>query len=197
MILGWATCANAFPEPLRRHGVTPREREVLREVVDRRRNPEIAERLVISLRTVESHVSSLLRKLQVEDRAGLIEVARVLQRPPALPLPATSFIGRHDEQARLAVLLARHRLVTLTGPGGVGKTRLALHLAGRATTDRAAGEIHLVDLSAATHDEVRQVFADALGVRAPSSDAWHEAVRDRRGLVVVDSCEHLVSAVAR
>ena len=101
-------------------------------------NQQIAARLFISVRTVESHVSSLLRKLGVADRRALAELAgdrRTPRRstrhclPSALPTPLTSFVGRAAERAALAGALTGHRLVTAVGPGGVGKTRLALAVA--------------------------------------------------------------------
>ena len=113
--------------------VSEREAEVLALVGEHLTNQEIARRLVISVRTVESHVSSLLRKLDVADRRALAELsfrAGDRQAPdataPSLPSPLTSFVGRAAERAALAGLLTRHRLVTAVGPGGVGKTRLAL-----------------------------------------------------------------------
>lgn len=103
-------------------------------------NAEIAQRLFISVRTVESHVSSLLRKLQVADRRELARAARgvlsdggpawPVQHPSAsLPTPLTSFVGREEETAALVRALDEHRLVTAVGPGGVGKTRLAIRVA--------------------------------------------------------------------
>ena len=115
-------------------GVSAREAEVLAALGEHLTNAEIAARLFISVRTVESHVSSLLRKLQVSDRRALAAAAATL-RPgepasaaAALPLPSplSSFVGRAAERAALAEALGTHRLVTAVGPGGVGKTRLAL-----------------------------------------------------------------------
>ena len=119
-------------------GVSARESEVLAALGEHLTNAEIGARLFISVRTVESHVSSLLRKLQVNDRRDLAAVAATL-RPAAasgsgapsavaapLPSPLTSFVGRVAERAALIDALDAHRLVTAVGPGGVGKTRLAL-----------------------------------------------------------------------
>src|SRR5580765_6564506 len=123
--------------------VSTREAEVLAALADRLTNAEIGDRLFISVRTVESHVSSLLRKLQVRDRRALASLAATvgpadagapaagarLGIAPVLPSPITSFIGRLTERAALAEALDAHRLVTCVGPGGVGKTRLALAVA--------------------------------------------------------------------
>jgi DNA-binding CsgD family transcriptional regulator len=120
-------------------GVSAREAEVLSGVAEHLTNAEIAERLFISVRTVESHVSSLLRKLGVADRRALAGFAAAVTDgavPPrprrtaaALPAPLTPFVGRGAERAALAAALAGHRLVTAVGPGGIGKTRLALAVA--------------------------------------------------------------------
>src|SRR6266508_3295739 len=97
-------------------GVTAREAEVLAAVAEHLTNAEIAGRLFISVRTVESHVSSLLRKLQVDDRRGLVAVAASLrsasQTSPgaatsttvavARPSALTSLVGRAVERAALA-----------------------------------------------------------------------------------------------
>ena len=97
-------------------GVTAREAEVLAVIGGRLTNQEIAERLCISVRTVESHVSALLRKLMVPGRPALIQMTRELAAEPALPVPPTSFVGREEELAQLGDLLAAGPLVCLTGP---------------------------------------------------------------------------------
>jgi len=100
-------------------GVSAREAEVLSGVAEHLTNAEIAERLFISVRTVESHVSSLLRKLGVADRRALAGFAAAVTdgavpsrpRPTASALPAllTPFVGRAAERAGLAAALAGHR----------------------------------------------------------------------------------------
>src|SRR5262249_40054767 len=120
--------------PLRAAGVTERELEIFWLVADRLHNREIAERLRVSVRTVESHVSSLLRKLGGVGRQSLVDAAAELRAPrDALPRPLSSFVGREREMAEVGALVSAHRLVTLTGPAGAGKTRLALHVAGEAS----------------------------------------------------------------
>jgi DNA-binding CsgD family transcriptional regulator len=121
-------------------GVSAREAEVLAALGEHLTNAEIAAWLFISVRTVESHVSSLLRKLQVDDRRALAAVAASLRPDPgarpaegsyaAAPSPLTSFVGRVAERAALTKAMSEHRLVTAVGPGGVGKTRLALSVVG-------------------------------------------------------------------
>jgi DNA-binding CsgD family transcriptional regulator len=117
------------PRTAAQPGVSAREAEVLAAISDHLTNAEIAARLFISVRTVESHVSSLLRKLQVDDRRSLAAVAATMQRTPpgdsstlhtiaALPSPLTPFVGRAAERATLAEALQAHRMVTAVGPGG-------------------------------------------------------------------------------
>src|SRR6185437_8745596 len=116
--------------------LTEREAEVLQSVAERLGNQAIAERLHVSKRTVESHIAALRRKLGVTDRAELAEVGLDRRRTgnaagatSAMTTPLTSLVGRDREAVDLAALIETHRLVTLTGPAGVGKTRLAVHLA--------------------------------------------------------------------
>jgi DNA-binding CsgD family transcriptional regulator len=102
--------------------VTPREAEVFALIARHLTNAQIADALVISERTVESHVSAMLRKLQLPDRRSLARHAATvssLSADPgrrALPVPVTPFVGRTAERAALAAALAGHRMVTATGP---------------------------------------------------------------------------------
>ncbi|MBG0830093.1 AAA family ATPase [Planomonospora sp. ID67723] len=180
--------------------MTPRELDVFWLVGDRLHNREIAESLRLSERTVESHVSSLLRKLGGSNRLALVDAAtrfRARRGPgSALPRALSSFVGRSQETDDLLRLVHVHRLLTLTGPAGVGKTRLALHVAHSVTTLPPA---ILVDLaSVPPGDSVERAFADALGVsgderRLPA--LIRQVLAGDRHWLVVDNCEH-VSATA-
>ena len=188
---------------LARAGVTEREAEVLLAVAERLRNREIAGRLHVSVRTVESHVAALLRKLGVADRAALAEMGADLGRTaPAdalLPVPLTSLVGRQSETSQLTALVDAHRLVTLTGAGGVGKTRLALHVA-TVHADPFPDGVRLADLAPVTPDMVGDTLARALGVVPQPGcslrDILREVAGETRCLLVVDNCEHVVAEAA-
>jgi predicted ATPase/DNA-binding SARP family transcriptional activator len=116
-----------------------------------------------------------------------------------LPLLLTSFVGRSRELTAVHDLASTSRLVTLVGPGGVGKTRLAIKSAEelRETADGA----FLVELAPLRRpDEIARAIAFAIGVRVPAgSDALQrviDAVHDQSLLIVLDNCEHLVEASA-
>jgi predicted ATPase/DNA-binding SARP family transcriptional activator/DNA-binding CsgD family transcriptional regulator len=116
-----------------------------------------------------------------------------------LPLARTSFIGRERETLEVKRLLAMTRLLTLTGAGGCGKTRLALKVASELSGAYPDGA-WLVELASLSEAElVPQVVAQALGVREQPGRALTEtledALRSRKMLLVVDNCEHLVEAV--
>ncbi len=194
---------DATAERLARAGVTEREAEVLSALAGRLRNREIADQLHVSVRTVESHVAALLRKLGVTDRVELAEIGvqlgRVARTGIVIPSPLTSLIGREDETRELTALLDSYRLVTLTGPGGVGKTRLALCIAtvrGEQFPDGA----RLADLAPVGPELAGDMLARALGVVPqpgwPLRAILREAAEVMRCLLVVDNCEHVVAEVA-
>lgn len=117
-----------------------------------------------------------------------------------LPVQTTSFHGRDDIVARVVDLLWSERLVTLTGPGGMGKSRLALHVAAEVVADVPDGA-WLVELAGISEDALVDVaVATALGIRTPAGrttrDVLLEALRDQQILVVIDNCEHLLAACA-
>jgi predicted ATPase/DNA-binding CsgD family transcriptional regulator len=175
-------------------GVTTREAEVLAVIGGRLTNQETAGRLCISVRTVESHVSALLRKLGLPGRPALIQLAQELAAEPALPVPPTSFVGRGEELAQLRALLAAGPLVCLTGPAGCGKTRLALEAA-----RRWAGEIGIAGLGSAAAADVSAIIAAALGLGYEAEDlamAARVAVAGRSLLLVADDCDQVTGAAA-
>ncbi|HET9139116.1 BTAD domain-containing putative transcriptional regulator [Actinophytocola sp.] len=113
-----------------------------------------------------------------------------------LPAPLTGLVGRDDAVTELRALLGSARLVTLTGPGGVGKTRLAEEIATRLVEEFADG-VWLVELAPLTDPdpgEVSEAIMAVLGIRQPATLA--NALRDRRLLLVLDNCERIVEPVA-
>ena len=119
--------------------------------------------------------------------------------PNNLPRQLSSFIGREDEIVRAEARLAGTTLLTLTGAGGVGKTRLALELGAHIASSFPDG-IWLVELAALTDGElVDDALADALRVKqragTPILAALVEDVGDRRMLLILDNCEHLLPTV--
>ena len=117
-----------------------------------------------------------------------------------LPAQLTSFVGRHAEIKGLREALASNRLVTLTGAGGAGKTRLAVQVAA-ALADEYGDGVCYVDLAPITHPAVVPVtVARALGLPdqpgRSTIDTLQQYLRDRQMLLVLDNCEHLLDASA-
>jgi predicted ATPase/DNA-binding SARP family transcriptional activator len=119
--------------------------------------------------------------------------------PVALPAPLTSFIGRGRELAEVAELVRTSRLLTLTGPGGSGKSRLALAAVERAAADGVP--VYFVELGAIAEEAlVAEAAATAVGIRVPSRRTAAEAVAEhlepQRAVLLLDTCEHVVGACA-
>ena len=118
----------------------------------------------------------------------------------------TSFVGRDDDVAAVRELITEHRLTTLVGPGGSGKTRLATETARTLISDLPDG-VWLVELAAIGADgDVAQATLAGLGLRdallgaAPSADAADgliAAIREREALLILDNCEHVIEAAAK
>jgi predicted ATPase/DNA-binding CsgD family transcriptional regulator len=195
-------------------GISAREAEVLVALGEHLTNAEIAARLFISVRTVESHVSSMLRKLQVNDRRALAAIAATLTAGPAaaadsggpaalsvaLPSPLTSLVGRVAERAALSAAVAEHRMVTAVGPGGVGKTRLVLSVVADMAGQLADGA-WFVDLVPVAHPSMlAPAIAAALGVGEHQGGSAEDAILEwlavRETLLVLDNCEHLLEGLA-
>jgi len=119
--------------------------------------------------------------------------------PTNLPTALTSFVGRTDVLDEVVRLLGQHRLVTLVGPGGAGKSRLATE-AGRASLESFEDGVHFVELAPLARGEgVIGHVAATLGIREEAgtslADALTAHVRGARVLVILDNCEHLTEAV--
>jgi predicted ATPase/DNA-binding winged helix-turn-helix (wHTH) protein len=132
-----------------------------------------------------------------------IQTGRNLTQPIAGDLPSTAseLIGRSSALQHLGDLASAHRVVTLSGPGGIGKSKLALELA-RCLLSRFEGDVWWVELASASKpDLVPTSVAEALGLKLGgneiSSETVARAIGDRRLLLVLDNCEHVIDAVAR
>ncbi|HVM52254.1 MAG TPA: BTAD domain-containing putative transcriptional regulator [Acidimicrobiales bacterium] len=179
-----------------------------------------------ALRAYEAARSALVEQLGLDPGPGLQQLEqRVLAQDPALdwlpldppvddgpdpagsldwrrssvPAPTTTLIGRESELARIRDLMARGRLVTLTGPGGAGKTRLAIELA---TEQSRAGPVWYVDLGAIDLPElVAPTIAAAVGATTGPADDPIDVVASafaaESGLLVLDTCEHVLAGAAR
>jgi len=155
-------------------------------------------------------------ELQELHQQILLQAASLMVAPEArtaprsnVPAPVTSFVGRQAELAAAKELLRRSRLVTLTGPGGSGKTRLAVELA-RASLESFPDGAWLVELEAVGDPAaVPQSLAAALGIgestslggagdaSRPPADKLIDYLRGKELLVVLDNCEHLIEACAQ
>jgi predicted ATPase/DNA-binding CsgD family transcriptional regulator len=149
------------------------------------------------------------RRLRDEIAAGNLPMtpsAGPLQRPPGtgkhnLPAQRTSFVGREQELVEVKRMLAMTRLLTLTGAGGSGKTRLALEVA-RDLVGVYRDGVWLVELAPLSEGGlVPQAIATTLGVPErsdqPLTEAIVDAIRGREMLLILDNCEHLVGSVTR
>jgi non-specific serine/threonine protein kinase len=117
-----------------------------------------------------------------------------------LPAPYNSFVGRRRELGEIAALSAGHRLVTLTGPGGSGKSRLAAEVA-RRLVDDGADDVRLIDLARLTAPAlIGETVAQAFGIRPAQGwgavEAIGAALSERDATILLDNCEHLVEAAA-
>jgi non-specific serine/threonine protein kinase len=133
-------------------------------------------------------------------RAAALRAGEAVATPNNLPQSLTTFVGREEELVKCGERLATSRLLTLTGVGGGGKTRLALKLA-EDRLDQFADGVWIVNLAPVTEGErVAETTALAIGLRPepgrPVLDSLLDQLGPRRSLLVLDNCEHLLPACA-
>jgi predicted ATPase len=171
-----------------------------------------ADRQTEALRTLVRLRRLLADDLGIEPSPAIAQLEeRILLHDPALdpgaapptnlPAPISSFIGRADELGELESVIHRHRLTTVTGPGGAGKTRLAVEMASRVAGGFPDG-VWLVDLAAVAKPEgIVEAIAAALGLTTgPTGDpveALLRRLRPQTVLIVLDNCEHVTADVSR
>jgi len=199
--------------PARANALSAREREVTELVVHGRSNREIAAALFLSERTVETHVSSIFNKLNVRSRVALARAvlrgaveagsgtARHHVSSNNLPIQPTSFFGREHDVEKVWSLLVRQKLVTVSGAGGVGKTRLALQVAAD-VLERYPDGVWFADLAPISDPElVSSVIAKVLGMSQQEGRRVDESIpqwlKSKQLLLILDNCEHLIEATAR
>lgn len=194
--------------------VTDREQEVLRLMADGLSNRDIAQSLVLSVGTVKWYAKQLYSKLGVSSRTqaaargrelGLLDETPQSDGAPTLsvrqhnlPAQVTSFVGREREIAEVMEMVGSHRLVTLAGPGGVGKTRLGLQVAAR-LVERVKEGVFFVDLAPlADPARVPEAVARALDIQETPGRSLGETLldhlADRQILLFLDNFEHLMAA---
>lgn len=189
--------------------LSEREIEILRLATEGQSNSEIAARLSLSLHTVKWYSRQIYEKLAVENRVQALQRAHKLgllhrqgqppaQPPTNLPSPLTALVGRRNEIDAVKQLLKQHRLITLTGPGGIGKTRLALRVAEEVSGFFKDG-VYFVDLAevneaALVINTIAYVLGVAESLDTPLLILTQEALRHKQLLLVLDNFEHLLAA---
>ena len=172
---------------------------------------------IVEENNLQTHISAIRRALKQDRgfistdfgrgyRLTLPAPARTNLRPatkksesPSLPSPLTTLLGRESELRDLQQLITANRLTTITGPGGIGKTRLAVEV-GRCLLASFSGRVHLVEMGMiADRANIWPAIARALGVEALDvglTAASRVALQSQRLLLIIDNCEHLTEAIA-
>ena len=135
-----------------------------------------------------------------EFEAAAQQQARTTAGVPPLPLALTSFVGRETELGELALMVRDHRLITLIGAGGIGKTQTALQLATRLNRDSGRSTAFVALETVGDHSLIVATIATALGVpevpRRPLLDTLLAYLKGKSLLLLLDNCEHLVPGAA-
>jgi non-specific serine/threonine protein kinase len=157
-----------------------------------------------TLQNIEAGKPVHLRSIRLVAEVLGADVTRLLHgrfaAPNNLPSPLTSFVGREKELIEVRDLLDLHRLLTLVGAGGCGKSRLALELAGGLISEYSDGVWQVELAPIAVPSLVPQAVADTLGLREEKeselTDVLIGHLRRSRSLLILDNCEHLLPACA-
>ncbi len=190
--------------------LTWREQDILFLLSERLTNREIADKLHLAESTVKDYVSKILNKLYVKNRREAVERAKDLGlldqepfpggiTPSRLPLEKTPFVGRQEDLDRIFLQLETTKLLTLTGPGGIGKTRLALRTA-RITQEKYRDGCAFISLSPLrSADGLVQAIAEAIrfpiATQEPPLTQLLRYLRQQEMLLVLDNFEHLLEGV--
>jgi len=190
--------------------LTWRERDILNLLADRLSNREIAERLFLAESSVKDYVGKIIKKLYVKNRRQAVERAEELgilgedkvevsTRKSNLPSSATPFIGRTGELEVIRRELEKTRLLTFTGPGGMGKTRLALKTAEDVMNDFQDGCFFVSLAPLQSVDQIVQTVAEAVNFPLLThEDPKQQLIRylqKKNLLLVMDNFEHLMDGV--
>lgn len=195
------------PQDVLAKPLTEREEQILRLLAEELSDRAIAQRLTLAVSTVKWYVRQLYARFGVENRyeavqyaqaLGLIRRATTRSAPaPTLPSPVIPFVGREREIAELERLLRdpSQRLITLLGPGGIGKTALAVEVA-RRQVGRVADGVYIVPLAPLTSgDDLAAAIMKALGVQPHQQEQpglqLLEHLRTRSIWLVLDNFEHV------
>ncbi|MBE0690815.1 MAG: hypothetical protein IH587_11915, partial [Anaerolineae bacterium] len=197
--------------------LTGREQQILRLVALGLSNRDIAEELVVATETVRWYTKQIYSKFGVSGRVQAIQRGRELgllddDAPPRseavppssgmhkhnLPASVARFIGREHEMAQIGRLLGETRLLTLTGPGGTGKTQLSLKVASESQSSFADG-VCFIDLAPVSDSEhVVNAISAALGIVESVGEVCLETTRralsNQELLLLIDNFEHVVDA---
>jgi len=195
--------------------LTWREQDVLSLLAERRTDREIAQALMLELTTVKWYNKLLYRKLGVGSRYQAVAKAReygLLDQPTRdptdtgsfsksnLPVQITTFVGRAAELADIKRLVQDVHLLTLTGPAGAGKTRLATHAAAElAESDAFKDGVFFIDLAPVSQPEMLvDTIASTLGVQGTAGQPIYESLavylQKKHCLLLFDNFEHLIEA---
>jgi predicted ATPase/DNA-binding CsgD family transcriptional regulator len=194
--------------------LTNREVDILSLLAQNLSDREIAAKRSLALSSVKWYAQQIYNKLGVNNRHDAAVIAKEMrlvhhndvkppstQHPARLPRHLSTFIGREKEIARVVDLLMDHQLVTLTGPGGVGKTRLALAVAEN-LLPFFSDNLWFIELASLSDpDLIWQTLSEALEVReqpgVPLPDSLMQYLEGIQGLFVIDNCEHLIETCSQ